>query len=98
MGKSEMRRWIINQQLNLTVSKEIKSAIPCKLHLIKTGNVEKQLLHWCVFSIVLSLCDSLASVKAWDYSKIALTRVSMLRRHLHHEHCIKREKKYRFQQ
>ena len=97
-GKSEKRKGIINQQLNLTVSEEMKSlsATPCKLHLIKTGNVEKQLLHWCVPSIFPSLCDSLASVKAWDYAKIALAWVSTLRRHLHHERCIKRERKNRF--
>ena len=71
MGKSELRKGIINQELNYSVWGN-KKLTPCKLHLIKTGIIKKQPLHWWVLSIVLSLCDSLASVKAWDYSELAL--------------------------
>ena len=50
------------------------SARLCKLHLIKAGIVKQTLLHWCVLPIFsLALRQFIASVIAWDYSKVALT-------------------------
>ena len=46
----------------------------CKLHLIKAGIVKQTLLHWCVLPIFpLALRQFIASVIAWDYSKVAPT-------------------------
>ena len=46
----------------------------CKFHLIKAGIVKRKLLHRCVHPIFsLALRQFIASVIAWDYSKVALT-------------------------
>ena len=72
------------------MSEKINSQIvtPYKVHLIKLGNVKQmRSIHYS-----LTLRQFIASVKAWDYSKVTLMWVSALLRYLHDESRIKGKK------